>query len=217
MRFPRLLLAVLLAGCGGGTTEIVNVYGLDSTDGQSMPVTDASSEALPAADASDASDASNAPDQAMPDANAADVAEEAATCTPDASCASWSCGFIPNGCGKNIDCGGCSNNYICQASNTCGCPTNTVCNGACCPTTRDVCNVGHCCTPTCTGQCNNASDGCGGLCGNDCGTGSYCNGGTNACHSCLASGGGACGSTGTDLFGNPICCPGVRCVAGSCQ
>ncbi|MCK5806131.1 MAG: formylglycine-generating enzyme family protein, partial [Lentisphaeria bacterium] len=86
-------------------------------------------------------------------------------CTPD--CVGLDCG--PDGCGGS--CGDCLVNAAC-VDGICVCDF-VDCGGSCC-ISGEVCYLGGCCSPDCTGR-DCGSDGCGGICGPGCGSGETCN------------------------------------------
>ncbi|MBX3229876.1 MAG: hypothetical protein KIT84_06035 [Labilithrix sp.] len=101
-------------------------------------------------------------------------------CQPRTTCAAGECGFVANGCGDLLECGGCGPGEICglNAPSICAAPT--------------------CTKTTCTAQganCGYVADGCGGLL--DCG-------GPNACAAAgQICGGGGPNKCGTGVDGGP--------------
>lgn len=134
-----------------------------------------------------------------------------------------SCGRWDDGCGVELDCGGCGENELCNTVGLCQCMFAS-CSGACCPF-GSVCFGGACCAPQCVGRCC-GDDSCGGTCPDRCAaTGQTCNSTSCDCEgTCVpqtcAELGKECGSW-DDGCGGDVVCPSCgsneTCdSAGSC-
>lgn len=140
-----------------------------------------------------------------------DMKAYSCVCDPTQTCSGKACGS-DNGCGGTC-------NGSCKDGGSCVVKTKDPmfyrytfvcdCSGSC--PSGQICQGGACCTPSCSGKCGGASDGCGGTCTATCASGQTCY--NKTC--CTASCGGTCGvSAGC---GMTCACPsGYVCAGGMC-